>query len=455
MMLSGWADQVDDYVERQMKRQHVAGLSLAVLKQGRVIKAEGYGFASLELHVPATRETVYEIGSVTKPLTATAIMVLVEDGKLGLDDTITNYLPGLPTSWAGVTIRHLLTHTSGIKDYTDVPNFEAACKLPVSFEAIIQTVSGFPLQFKPGDKYAYSNTGFFLLGGIIQKASRKSYAEFMNERIFAPLSMTSTCVNDLKSVMTNRASGYSWKHGNFQNPDYVDMSWPFAAGAIASTVMDMTKWDLSMDTDKILSKARLEQMWTPARLNDGSTLAYAGLGWGISKANDHVALTHNGGIPGFSSSFFHWVNDRVTVIVLLTAGTQGAADIATGVSRRYIPDLVDNPIEDTTPEVTTKLRTVLVAARAHKLDRDWFTEEMQKNFFPARAKRMQSDLEGLGAIKSLLLLEKKRNPSSPDRKDSNIGWHLRYRVAFSKDSLLVSWGLDGNLKISAFSAVFE
>jgi D-alanyl-D-alanine carboxypeptidase len=427
-----------------------------VIKEGKVIKAKGYGFASLELNVPATKNTIYEIASVTKPLTATAIMILVEEGKVGLDDPITNYLAGLPISWAGVTIRHLLTHTSGIKDYADGPSFESSYESPVSFDAVIKTVSDTPLEFKPGDKYAYSNTGYFLLGGIIQKASGKSYAEFMRERIFVPLGMTSTCVNDLKSVMTNRASGYSWKHGRLQNSDYMDMSWPFAAGAVASTVLDMAKWDSSLDSGRILPKARLEQMWTPAKLNDGSTLSYAGLGWGISRAKNHLVLTHNGGgIRGFSSSFFHWIDDRITVIVLLTAGTGGAADITTGVSRRYIPELLDKPVEDTVPEVTARLKVVLIAAIADRLDSGWFTERMQKSFFSAKAERLQSDLKGLGAIKSLLLLEKWRTPDSPDKKDADILWHYKYRATFSKDSLIVSWSLDKDAKISGFGAVFE
>ena len=199
-------------------------------------------------------------------------MMLVEEGKVGLDEKITTYLTGLPEAWKNVTVRQLLTHTSGIKGYTDVPGFEKITLVPASKEEVLKVVATYPLNFPSGDKWDYSNTGYFLLGMIIEKASGKTYAEFLKERIFTPLQMNATQINDLHTIIPNRANGYEWKDGALHNADFISMTWPFAAGAIVSTVNDLAKWDAALYTDRLLKTASLQQMWTPVKLNDGNDL---------------------------------------------------------------------------------------------------------------------------------------------------------------------------------------
>jgi D-alanyl-D-alanine carboxypeptidase len=442
---SSRADDSDDYVKRQMQRQHIPGLSLAVVKDGRIIKAKGYGLANLELKVQAKKDTVYEIGSVTKQFTATAIMMLVEEGKVALDDKITKHLSSLPDAWSEVSIRHLLTHTSGIKNYTAAPNYEKLQRSPISSSALLKTVADSPLEFQPGEKWAYSNTGYYLLGRIIEEVSGQSYAEFAKQRIFIPLGMDSTCANNLRTVITNRASGYSWDTGRWRNADYVDMSWPYAAGSLVSTVLDLAKWDAALYTEKLLPRDRLLQMWTPVKLNDGSSYVY-GFGWGAPGTNTHRMVSHCGGIAGFGSCIARWLDDKITVIVLVNADSARVWDFTQAISRRYIPALVSKPVEDTDPQTTDKLRAVLIELVAGKVDPELFTNEMRKGFFPARSKQVYSELKNLGAIKSFSLLEK-----SGDDKSHRYS----YRAVFNKEPLLFNVALSHNGKIDSIEAAFE
>ena len=278
------SDQIDKYIEEQMHNLQISGLSLAVVKDGESIKTRGYGFANIELQVPASEASIYQIASVTKQFTATAVMILVEEHKIGLDDKITQYLSNLPLDWQSITIRHLLTHTSGIVSYTSLPEWDRNL-YPISKEEIMKLVAKYPLNFQPGNAWDYNNTGYFLLGMIIEKVSGQSYSGFLKERIFTPLNMKDTRVNDLNSLIKNRTSGYE-RTSRLINARDSDPSWGYAAGALISTVTDLTKWDAALYTEKILKRHSLEQMWTPVILNNGETFPY-GFGWAINKINGH------------------------------------------------------------------------------------------------------------------------------------------------------------------------
>ena len=308
------SDQIDKYIEEQMHNLQISGLSLAVVKDGESIKTRGYGFANIELQVPASEASIYQIASVTKQFTATAVMILVEEHKIGLDDKITQYLSNLPLDWQSITIRHLLTHTSGIVSYTSLPEWDRNL-YPISKEEIMKLVAKYPLNFQPGNAWDYNNTGYFLLGMIIEKVSGQSYSGFLKERIFTPLNMKDTRVNDLNSLIKNRTSGYE-RTSRLINARDSDPSWGYAAGALISTVTDLTKWDAALYTEKILKRHSLEQMWTPVILNNGETFPY-GFGWAINKINGHRVIWHNGGIQGFCSSILRFPDDQVTVIVLI------------------------------------------------------------------------------------------------------------------------------------------
>jgi len=207
--ISTKGDKIDDYVSARMRQLHIPGLSLAIVRDGRITKAQGYGFANLELRAHATKETVYEIGSNTKQFTAAAIMMLVEDGKIRLEDTITKYFPEAPETWRGITIRHLLTHTSGIQNHVAVPHWLDAFRTNLAFETapardeLLKMFFKVPLEFQPGETWAYDNTGYYFVGIIIEKASGKSYWQFLDERIFKPLGMDATRSTNPQPLVPN------------------------------------------------------------------------------------------------------------------------------------------------------------------------------------------------------------------------------------------------------------
>ncbi len=255
--ISGKADEIDDYIAAQMRRLHIPGVSLAIVRDGHIVKAQGYGFANFELKAPGRKETVYEIGSNTKQFTAAAIMMLVDEGKVRLDDSVTKYFPEAPQAWRGITIRHLLTHTSGIQNHVAVPDWLDVFRTNLKFETapardeLLKMFFKLPLEFRPGETWAYDNTGYYLLGIVIEKASGKSYWQFLDERIFKPLGMNATRNTDPQPIVPNRASGYEWKNDHFENRPVLLPVIAFSAGSLLSTAEDMAKWDAALYTEKL------------------------------------------------------------------------------------------------------------------------------------------------------------------------------------------------------------
>jgi D-alanyl-D-alanine carboxypeptidase len=319
------ADRLDAYLDSRMKSAHIAGLSVAVVRNGRPLLVRHFGLANVEWGAPTAPETVYQIASLTKQFTATAVMMLAEEGKLALDDRITAHLSGLPEAWSTVTIRHLLTHTSGIKSYTDLDEFWKTSRQEITKASLIKLIAKYPLQFEPGARFSYNNSGYFLLGMLIEQLSGKRYATFLNERIFQPLEMTGTRVNDLTEVIPRRASGYFWQGNRHRNGDYTSPSGPYAAGAIVSTVEDMAKWDSALYGEKLIRRASLEQMWTPMRLNNGRATDY-GFGWVVTNyGKPNAYVHHGGGIPGFSTYIVRYLEPRITVILFSNTETDSWA----------------------------------------------------------------------------------------------------------------------------------
>jgi CubicO group peptidase (beta-lactamase class C family) len=327
------ADKVDDYLKTQMQLRRIPGLSLAVVREGRTVKARGYGLANLELNVPVMKESVFEIGSITKQITAAAILLLVEEGKLRLDDRLKQHLDGCPESWDAITLRHLLTHTSGIKNYTGLSGFEVTRKLDA--ERFIQALSAQPLGFAPGESFSYCNSGYNLLGYTIEKVSGQSYWQFLSERIFRPLGMASCQSRDLKTIITNRVYGYESDKAVLVNRDS-DLTDVFAAGAIVSTAPDLAKWNAALDSEKFLSRASRDQMWKPVQLNDGRTYPY-GFGWRLEDYRGLKNVGHSGSTSGFCASLQRFPDHKLTVIVLCNFGEQGLATVlAKGVADFYL-----------------------------------------------------------------------------------------------------------------------
>jgi len=332
-------DAIDQFITTQMESQHIPGLSLAIVCGDEVVRARGYGFASLELNVAVTPETVFQIGSITKQFTATAVMMLVAEGKVSLDESITGYQEGLPAVWGAVTVRHLLAHTSGIKSFTNIPDVtERLTFLPTTRDEILALIANERLEFAPGERYAYNNTGYYLLGHIIEKASGQRYADFLQERIFAPLGMEATRVNDMDDIIPHRASGYVWAENRWWNARHISMTWAFSAGALASTVHDLARWGAALGRDALLPKASWEWMWTPTTLTDGTKTGY-GLGWRMIDYSGHRSVGHDGTSSGFTAFVERDLEDGLMVIILTNVVPSNRAEIARGVVDHYVAGL--------------------------------------------------------------------------------------------------------------------
>jgi len=299
--------KVDGYINAWLQMEKFGG-SILIAKDGNILLKKGYGMANCELEVPNTPQSKFLLGSVTKQFTAMAIMQLQEKGLLNVSDFIKKYISEYPHG-EKITIHHLLTHTSGTPDFTDFPEYRKTMMLPSPVEKIIERFKDKPLEFNPGEKYKYSNSGYILLGYIIEKASGKSYEEFLGENIFTPLNMMNSGYGHTKPVLRNRAAGYSRGKDGLVNASYIDMSIPHGAGALYSTVEDLYLWDRALYTEKLLNKSSLDKIFTPFKEKYG-------YGWGITNLFNRKRISHGGGINGFTTNISRYVDDDACIIVL-------------------------------------------------------------------------------------------------------------------------------------------
>ncbi|MEO7966780.1 MAG: serine hydrolase [Gemmatimonadaceae bacterium] len=339
---------VDSVATAAVAEHKTPGVSVAIVKNGRTIVAKGYGFADLENDVPATSETVYRIGSVTKQFTAAGIMRLMEQGKLTLDDSLQKFLPSFPSQGNRVTVRHLLNHTSGIKSYTSLgPKWQRLMRTDLPPDSMVALFSNEPFDFQPGDQWRYDNSGYFLLGMIIEKLSGKAYGRYLQDEFFTPLGLKRTIYCDQAPLIKGRAQGYSPQPGGqFINAEPLSMTQPYAAGSLCSTVVDLATWAAALSSGKVVSAASYALMTTPVTLNDGKPLTY-GFGLGTGTLGTHRQVSHNGGINGFISELHNYPGDSLVTVVLTNVGAAVAPQLERLVARRAlgIKDLAAVPID--------------------------------------------------------------------------------------------------------------
>jgi CubicO group peptidase (beta-lactamase class C family) len=342
-------DNVDSYIAAQRQEQHIPGVALAIIRDDRVVKSGGYGLANVELNVPVTPETVFQLGSIGKQFTATALLMLAEDGKLSLDDKIMQYFSSAAPRWNAITIRQLLNHTSGIADYTDdnyiAPGGLTPLREELTDEEILRRFTTLPFDFAPGEKWSYSNTGYAILGFLIRKVSGQSYGDFLEARVFKPLGMSATRVISESDIILNRAAGYILEKNEIKNQHWVSPHWnTLADGALYSTVADMTKWDASITARSLLKPESYAQMWTPARLISGKSYPY-GFAWDLLEVNGHRLQEHGGAWQGFTAHYSRYPDDHLSVIVLtnLESGPSNPEKIAHQVAAIYVPALKPQP----------------------------------------------------------------------------------------------------------------
>lgn len=398
------ADRVDDYAHQFMAERHIPGVAVAVMKNGKVVKIKGYGVASLEHNVPVSTDTVFEIGSVSKQMTAAAIMLLIEEGKVSLDEKISAYLPNTPESWRDVTVRHLLTHTSGIKSYSSLDGFELLKRLNVA--DFIKLLSLHPLEYIPGERNIYSNTGFSLLAYIIEARSGKPYIEFMRERIFRPLGMNKTDDRDPEYIILNRATGYEWRGDRYAGRSW-DLTDLKGAGSIVSTINDMVKWNIGLDGGSFLKPASKAEWWKRFIFNDGKPSVY-GFGWRISDVRGHRLTGHTGQTAGFTSANFRYPDDRITVTVLTNTGETGNGGLmAARIAKLYIPSMslaAMKPIDDPIPTLTEKGLQALTARLENRAATDSMIPSLVQSVSTTNARRTNQRVAAAGIPKKLTLV---------------------------------------------------
>lgn len=338
-----------EFVEPYLKNKQIPGCAIMVRHNGKSAICAGFGIANLEHNVPVTAQTVFQSGSIGKQFTATAVMLLARDGKVALDDKVGKHLD-VPESWSGITVRHLLNHTSGLGDYPESFSLER----DYSEDELLKMVTAQPLNFAPGERSSYSNLGYVTLGILIHKMSGRSYAEFMRERIFQPLTMTSSRVISEEDIVPQRAAGYRFKDGALKNQKWVAPTVNTTAdGSLYLTAEDMAKWEEALETTKLLDHAAFEQMWQPTKLKDGGTAPY-GLGWGVTRTKSGARLLEHGGAwQGFAAYIGRYIDDGLSVMVFCNRAGAPARYIAQRIAGFYVPALT--PAEHSPVRVDAKI----------------------------------------------------------------------------------------------------
>ncbi|MCB7129449.1 MAG: beta-lactamase family protein [Candidatus Brocadiales bacterium] len=344
------ADQIDEYVRAEMKHRRIPGMALAIVKDGKVVKQQAYGLASVELNVAARPKTVFLLASLTKTFTSAAILLLIEDGKFSLDDSVTKFLPDLPASWAPVTVRHCLSHTSGLPDIWK----EGVKYIADTRRNALQQLAAMPVK-KPGAKAVYNQTGYMLLGMIIEKVTGTTFEEFIIRRLLRPLEMTSTRYGDARDIVPERSSMYTILEPSLDriwwlvrddepvvSPDRVYSTvcyvWPrfqFTGVGLNSNIEDMTKWELALASGRVLKSPALDETATPFILNDGENARW-GLGWRVGTRNGHRTMMMGG---GWATVHLRLPDDDLSVIVLTNLQGSDPGSLAMGVAGMYVPDL--------------------------------------------------------------------------------------------------------------------
>lgn len=329
------ADRVSDFVNGCLRKNQIPGCAVMVRHNGKVVLCQGYGVGNIEHGVRVTPQTVFQSGSIGKQFTAMAIMMLIEDQKLALEDPISKYLD-VPGSWSAISVRHLLTQTSGLGDYPE----SFSLQRDYTEDELLKMIAEQPLAFAPGEKWIYSNLGYVTLGILIHKVSGEPWGDFLQQRVFAPLGMKHARVISEADIIPNRAAGYVLKNGALKNQQWVSPTVNNTAdGSLYFTVEDLAKWDEALEARKLISRASYEQMWTSVKLNNG-TIAPYGFGWRIAKTNSgHGVLEHGGAWQGFASYIARYPEDSLSVAVLCNRAGADASYIAKRIGGFYVPSI--------------------------------------------------------------------------------------------------------------------
>ncbi|WP_271767711.1 serine hydrolase [Aquimarina algiphila] len=338
--------EIDDIVT-SMYTADEPGISILVAKDGKPIFRKAYGKANLELDVDLKPENVFEIGSITKQFTAVAILMLEEQGKLKIEDKITKYIPDYPTNDKIITIHHLLNHTSGIKSYTGMESFMKLARNDMTPKELINVFKNEPMDFDPGEKFLYNNSGYILLGYIIEVITGDTYENFIEKNIFKKISMNSSYYGSMKELIKNRAYGYQQKDEGYVNADYLSLTLPYAAGSLMSTVDDLLKWQNAISANTFIKRTSLEKAINGSTLNNGEEINY-GYGWGKMTIQGSKGYAHSGGIFGYTTNGIFLEDENVYVVGLTNCNCKRVSDI----TRRVAAVVIGKPIPNKKDAIT-------------------------------------------------------------------------------------------------------
>lgn len=404
---AAFAEGVDDYLKAQMVARHIPGLSVAVVQDGKVVKTAAYGVSNVEANTPATVNTLYGLGSCTKPFTAVAVLQLMETGKVDLDAPVSRYLTGLPAAWSRVTVRQLLTHTSGLPNYREFVDYSKLSD-PKYHQtgSVVALLAGKPLRFIPSTKAEYSNTNYHLLGQLVEKVSGQTYAAYLASHQFQAAGITETHFAALPTLLRNQASGYEWDgKKRLPNTVFLPAALDFGDDGLLSTAGDLAKWTTALASGQLVGVTTLKQMISPQALPDGTPSAY-GLGLIVGRYYGQSIAGHSGATPGYSSTIDYFVDSRLAVVVLcnLYDGTPLTDRMALGVAGQYLP--AEPSIADTDPQTAALLKRVSAQIAAGTLDKSLFAPAFQALLPPAAVDPAHALLAPLGPLTSLVLLRR-------------------------------------------------
>lgn len=340
---------IDRFVRDEMEKEQVPGLAVGIYSRGQILLAKGYGLANIELNVPVKPETIFQSGSVGKQFVSAAVMMLVEEGKVGLDDSIVKYFPKAPASWKPILVKNLLSHTSGLAEYEtgerSGPKGPFYLRLDFSEDELIEKVEALPIEFAPGEKWNYRNTNYLLLGILIHKVAGEFYGDYLQDRIFHPWYMKSTRIISEKDIIPNRSSGYELAAHELRNQDWVSPTFNSTGdGTLYFNVLDLAKWDEALYGTSLLKQPSLDRIWTVFPLNNGqANPANYGFGWSISSENGHKVIEHGGAWQGFTCVIQRYVDDNLTVVVLTNLAAANPDLFATRIAGFVNPALVPPP----------------------------------------------------------------------------------------------------------------
>jgi len=415
------ANEIDAAVTEILVETGVPSASVAVVREGAIAWTKAYGLARLDPPTPATKTMRYPIGSISKQFTAAAVAMLAADGKLSLDDTVADFFPDL-TRADDITLRQLLSHTAGIRDYWPQDYVPQTMLEPITTEALINQWARQPLDFEPGSKYQYSNTGYVIAGAIVEKVSGESLMEFLRERIFAPLGMDSVTDIDQGTLAPGDATGYQrFALGPPRPAPKEGKGWLFAAGPLAMTAVDLAKWNLSLIEDNVPGPAVFDELTREVVLTNGTGTGY-GLGVGVALEGDRRVVGHGGEVSGFTATNRVYPEERAAIVVL---ANQDAANAAPAIAKK-IAELLFVSASPSDAEMLVRVSGILNGLKKGRLDRSLFTPNGNGYFSEAALVDIKASLKRLGSLKEIKQI----------RQSLRGGLTTRvYRAVFKKTTL--------------------